>query len=54
MTFTAFLIVLAFVLATAIIFYFIGRNNPNLSAVNKLLAIKKWVYDTTGAIKKAL
>ena len=44
------LIVLGLLIVDAVIFYFVGRNNPNLSAVNKLISAKKAAVDVTGQI----
>jgi hypothetical protein len=43
-------ILLMLLAGTAITFYFVGRNNPNIKAVNKLLAAGKVVADTTGKV----
>lgn len=34
--------------------FFVGRNNPNLKAVNNLIAQGKAIVDKTGNIVKAL
>jgi hypothetical protein len=45
-----FFVLLMLLVAVAITFYFVGRNNPNIKAVNKLLAAGKIVTDTTGKV----
>jgi hypothetical protein len=51
---TIFLLWLGSVVITAIVFYFVGRNNPNIAIVNKLIAAKKIVVDTTGKVLSAV
>ena len=38
------------IIAAFIFGYFVGRNNPSIGAVNKLLADGKIVADTTGKV----
>ena len=40
--------------ASLIVVFFVGRNNPNLGAVNKLIAAKKAIIDATGAVRNVL
>lgn len=40
------------VIAAFIVGFFVGRNNPNLSAVNKLIAAGKVVKDTAGKLMR--
>ena len=44
------IIIALLLIADAIVFYFVGRNNPSIRIVNKLLAAGKVVADTTGKV----
>lgn len=48
------LIKLALLAAAFIVGFFVGRNNPNLAAVNSLISKGKAVIDTTGKLIKKL
>jgi hypothetical protein len=41
-------------IVSLVIMYFVGRNNPSIGVVNKLLAAKKVIIDAAGTISKAV
>lgn len=48
------LISISLIVAAFVVGFFVGHNNPNLAAVNRLITAKKAIITATGAIVKVI